>query len=83
MTSSLRVPAVPQSCVDPFENGTYSCSYRPLVQGAYLLYVTLDGLQVRNSPYNVTVHVAPTDGSRCIAEGPGLTDAVEVRFAVF
>jgi hypothetical protein len=58
---------VEASCVDPFANGTYSCSYVPVVAGSYLLAITLDRVHVENSPYNVIVTVAPTNGARCVA----------------
>jgi hypothetical protein len=53
--------------VDPYLNGTYTCTYVPVLAGPYLLGITLDGVHVRDSPYAVMVTVAPTNGARCVA----------------
>ena len=54
------------------KNGTYYGTYVPLVAGTYTLAVTLNGVDVADSPYNVFVDYADTAGRRCRASGPGL-----------
>ncbi|EUB60625.1 Filamin-A [Echinococcus granulosus] len=52
-------------------DGTYKCSYSPLLDGLHQVEVFYDGMQVPGSPFKV--HVTPgCDPSRVRAFGPGL-----------
>ena len=37
--------------------GIYNAKYQPTKPGAYKLHVTLGGLEIKNSPFDVTVHI--------------------------
>ncbi|KAM7537033.1 hypothetical protein Aperf_G00000060482 [Anoplocephala perfoliata] len=60
------------ACIVQNQNdGTYKCSYSPLVDGLHQVEVFYDGMPVPGSPFKV--HVTPgCDPSRVRAYGPGL-----------
>ncbi|CAL8086608.1 unnamed protein product [Calicophoron daubneyi] len=62
------------SCqVQSNNDGTYSCSYTPMDEGAHELEVTYEGVPVTGSPFKVQV-TSGCDPKRVKAYGPGLED---------
>eukprot|EP01087_Luapelamoeba_hula_P017398 TRINITY_DN547_c0_g1_i1.p1 TRINITY_DN547_c0_g1~~TRINITY_DN547_c0_g1_i1.p1 ORF type:complete len:2178 (+),score=469.78 TRINITY_DN547_c0_g1_i1:249-6782(+) len=58
------------------DDGTYDASYKPLKPGKYSLNVTVDGNNVKDSPFLVKVASKGVSASHTVASGHGLTAAV-------
>ncbi|KAJ8601307.1 hypothetical protein CTAYLR_007233 [Chrysophaeum taylorii] len=57
------------------QNGTHFASVRPTVAGRHMLHVTLNGLDVKDSPFVLHVVPAVVSAQRSTAEGVGLKNA--------
>lgn len=77
------MPASYVGSVEDLYNGTYKGLYIPLVAGNYTVAITLNGLDVAESPYTVFVNYAETAGRRCIASGPGLLGSTSDQQSTF
>lgn len=76
-------PASVVGNVQDLFNGTYLGVYVPLVSGYYTVAVTLNGLDVAESPYTVFVNYAETAGRRCVASGAGLLGSTSDQQSTF
>ena len=57
---SLRDGSVVECTVDQSSPGEYNIKYTPTVRGQHELTVSVDGLQVEDSPFSVSVSISPT-----------------------
>jgi filamin len=53
-------------------NMTYSCAYKPTMEGAYRVIIKFSTKEIPKSPYTVQVEGAAGDPSKVTATGPGL-----------
>uniref|UniRef100_A0A7S3JSX7 PA14 domain-containing protein n=1 Tax=Aureoumbra lagunensis TaxID=44058 RepID=A0A7S3JSX7_9STRA len=61
--------------VDDVGNGTYFLNVRPTIAGKHNVYITLRGLDIRDSPFTLNIEHADAHGAMSTAEGLGLTNA--------
>ena len=53
-------------------NLTYSCVYKPTMEGQYRVIVKFATKEIPKSPFTVGVEGRVGDASKCTASGPGL-----------
>ena len=57
-------------------DGTYMCEYQPWLTGLFTVWITLDGVNIQGSPYEMEVINLRPDPARCVLRGNALTSAI-------
>ena len=70
---SLRDGSVVKCTVDQSGPGEYNIEYTPTVRGRHELTVSVDGLQVEDSPFSVSVSISPTQLGKPVKAWTGLS----------
>ena len=73
---SIRGVAVVHPKLHDKEDGTYLCEYRASLSGTYWVYVSLHGVSVHGSPFQLDCLRPEPDSSQCVLRGAGLHKAV-------
>lgn len=68
---------------DPWNNGTYLCTYSTTLAGSQRMTVSLDGVVTQEGPYDISVRPGPVAPARSTLEGPALNGGVVGQEAVF
>ena len=70
---SLRDGSVVKCIVDQSGPGEYNIKYTPTVRGHHKLNVSVDGQQVKGSPFSVSVSISPTQLGKPVKVWTGLS----------
>lgn len=65
------------------EDGTYEVTYKPSTSGNYRISVTLNGVSLPNSPFQLEVLTPAPDPPKCVIRGEALTLARAREIASF
>jgi Filamin/ABP280 repeat len=69
--------------VSYISDGKYRLSYFQTLAGAFETRVTIQGAQIRDSPFETQIRPGPVSAAHCTAEGEGLTDCITNKVAEF
>jgi len=67
------------------KDGTYNVNYKPLDPGNHVISISINGVQIPQSPINVFIEKSPTDvdATQCIAYGPGVEKGFTSELSTF
>ena len=80
---SVRGSSQTRAKVVDKEDGTYEVTYKPSTSGSYRVSVTLNGVSLPNSPFQVEVLTPAPDASKCKLSGDALSNAMAREIATF
>jgi hypothetical protein len=58
------------------QDGHYTCTYTAIWAGDYTLHLTLNGIDIQGSPWNIQASVADLDPASCYIHGSGIYSGV-------